>query len=852
MILRKYVVVPPMEGDLENLREIANNLWFSWNLDAVELFDHLDERLWREGGHNPLWSLIRLSRQRLKEIREDEGYLAHSEKVCQRFRSYLKRAKKYAYRLARPIDFVIAYFSLEFGLTESLPIYSGGLGLLAGDHLKSASDLNLPLVGVGLMYQEGYFKQRLSPDGWQQEIYPKTQFDTLPLEKQFDSFGNPLILNVTLAGEILYFRVLKVNVGRVPLYLLDTDIPENSPFFRTITAQLYGGDTEMRIRQEILLGVGGARAMQALGIRPSAFHLNEGHAAFTLLERIRYFVEEEGLSLDEAQQIVVSQSILTVHTPVPAGNDVFDRGLMEKYFRNPVEKVGINFEEFLAIGRKHPEDRNESFWMPVLGLRLTSKANGVSRLHGRVARDMWKDVWPNVDKEDVPIGYITNGVHIPSYISRDLLRLYDRYLGPGWTEDPDNDKIWQRIQYIPDTELWRTHERCRNRLIYFARRKLIEQLKSRGGTSLEVEEAYNILSTDALTICFARRFATYKRASLIFRDLERLADILNRTGKTVQLIFAGKAHPADNGGKKIIQDILQTIKAEPFRGRVVFIEDYDINVARYMVQGADVWLNNPRRPLEACGTSGMKAAANGALTLSVLDGWWDEGYLGDNGWAIGSGEEYVNLDYQDDIESKELYNLLEHSVTPLFYERGIDDIPREWIRAVKRSLSSICPVFNSHRMVTDYVESSYVPCATNFKKLSESNYGLLKDLVAWKKRITDDWDKISIMDIYVSNDTDRLKGKTVEFQVKIDTAGHAPDELNVELAYGPIDLWENFKLRKLTRLYPVNDPASGNGAFKFKGKIPLTETGMYGYGIRVTPQFPALPSLEDLDLIIRG
>lgn len=852
MTLRKYVVVPPMEGDLENFREIANNLWFSWNIDAVELFDHLDEGLWREGGHNPLWTLIRLSRQRLKEIREDEGYLAHAERVCQRFRAYIKRAKKYAYRLEHPIDFVTAYFSLEFGITECLPIYSGGLGLLAGDHLKSASDLNLPLVGVGLMYQEGYFKQRLSQDGWQQEIYPRTQFDTIPLEKQTDASGAPLMCRVNLAGDPLYFRILKINVGRIPLYLLDADIPENPPLFRAVTARLYGGDTEMRIRQEILLGIGGARALRALGIKPAVFHLNEGHAAFTLLERMRYFTEDEGLTFEEARQIVTSQSILTVHTPVPAGNDIFDRGLMEKYFRIPVQKAGLDFERFLSVGRRRPDDRNEGFWMPVLGLRLSSKANGVSRLHGRVAREMWHDVWPNVDKEDVPIGYITNGVHIPSYISRDLLRLYDRYMGPGWTEDPDNEKIWQRVESIPDTELWRTHERCRNRLIYFARRRLTKQLKVRGASALEIEQAQNVLNTEALTLCFARRFATYKRATLIFRDLERLACILNQTDKPVQLIFAGKAHPADSGGKKLIQAIVQIIKSEPFRGRVVFIEDYDINVARYMVQGADVWLNNPRRPLEACGTSGMKAVANGALTLSVLDGWWDEGYLGDNGWAIGSGEEYDNPDYQDDIESKELYDLLEQSVIPLFYERGVDEIPREWIRVVKRSLSTICPIFNSHRMVTDYVESSYVPCATDFKKLSESNYAVLKDMVAWKKNIEKDWGKISIMDINVSNDAERLKGKNVEVQVKIDTAGHKPDELKVELLHGPIDLWENFKDRHITRLGASNDADSDHGVFLFKGQIPLSETGLYGYGVRVTPRFPNLPSSEGLDLILRG
>ena len=852
MTLRKYVVVPPMEGDLENLRELANNFWFSWNLDAVELFDHLDEGLWREGGHNPLWSLIRLSRQRLNQIREDSGYLAHAERVCNRFQAYMRNPMRYAYRLQQAVDFVTAYFSLEFGITESLPVYSGGLGLLAGDHLKSASDLNLPLVAVGLMYQEGYFKQRLSLDGWQEQIYPKTQFDSLPLEQQTDSSGGVLIVRVDLAGETLNFRILKVNVGRVPLYLLDTNIPENPPHLREVTAQLYGGDNEMRIRQEILLGVGGLRALQALGIKPSVFHLNEGHAAFTLLERIRYFVQEEGLTFDEARQIVISQSILTVHTPVPAGNDVFERGLMEKYFRSPVEKAGMDFDEFLAMGRRNPRDRSEGFWMPVLGLRLSARANGVSRLHGRVAREMWQAVWPKLEQEEVPIGHITNGIHIPSYISRDLLRLYDRYLGPGWTEDPDNEKIWHRVDEIPDTEIWRTHERCRSRLIYFARRRFITQLKNRGASPLEIEEAYNLLNTDALTICFARRFATYKRATLIFSDLERLANILCKTDKPVQLIFAGKAHPADNGGKKLIQSIVQTIKSEPFRGKVIFIEDYDINVARYMVQGADVWLNNPRRPLEACGTSGMKAAANGALTLSVLDGWWDEGYDGDNGWAIGSGEEYDNPDYQDEIEGKELYDLLEQNVVPLFYERATDDVPRDWIAVMKRSLSTICPIFNSHRMVSDYVESSYVPCAMDFKALSADNYSRLKDLVQWKKNIERSWAKIEIRDVTVSNDSEYLKGKNVDVQVRISSAGHGPDELKVELLHGPIDLWDKFKTRNVKRLDPAADSSHENGDLIFKGEIPLTQTGLYGYGVRVTPKFPALPSLEWYDSIIRG
>ncbi|MDD3471480.1 MAG: alpha-glucan family phosphorylase, partial [Syntrophaceae bacterium] len=594
MTLRKYIVAPPMKGELENLRQIASNLWFSWNMDVVELFDHLDEKMWRKSNHNPLQTLISLSSARISEIKTDEGFLAHTQKLHEKFKNYVSSAKRYAYRLERPLDFTIAYYSLEFGVTECLPIYSGGLGLLAGDHLKSASDLNVPLVGVGLMYQEGYFHQKLSSDGWQQEVYPRTDFDTLPLEKQTDSSGSTIILSVDLAGEPLYFRILKINIGRIPLYLLDADIPENPPRMRAVTSRLYGGDNEMRIKQEILLGVGGSRALQALGIEPSVFHLNEGHAAFTLLERVRHFVEEKHLTFTEANLMVKSQSILTVHTPVPAGNDVFDRGLMEKYFKKEVERIGGQFNKFLELGRKTPSDATEEFWMPVLGLRLSSRANGVSRLHGRVARDMWKDVWPQLDIHDIPIGYVTNGVHIPSYVSRDLLRVYDRYLGPGWTEDPDNQKIWQRAETIPDTELWRTRERCRTRLMYFARRRLLTQLRNRNATGPELEAAEKVLDPEALTICFARRFATYKRATLLFKDPERLARILTKPGKPVQLIFSGKAHPADDAGKQLIRSIIQTIKKEPFRDRIVFIEDYDINVARYLVQGADVWLNTPR------------------------------------------------------------------------------------------------------------------------------------------------------------------------------------------------------------------------------------------------------------------
>ncbi len=852
MPIRKYVVVPPMEGMLEDLREISANLWFSWNPEAVELFVHLDEVLWEQANHNPQQVLIGLSSSRLNEIRADEGYRSYAEKVRQRLRTYMKRQKPYEYRLDQPVDFTTAYFSLEFGITECLPIYSGGLGVLAGDHLKSASDLNLPLVGVGLMYEEGYFHQRLTHDGWQQEVYPPIEMDTLPVERQIDASGNPILVHVDLAGEPLAIRIFKATVGRVPLYLLDTDMPENPPHLRKVTARLYGGDLEMRIRQEMILGIGGRRALRALGIEPSVYHLNEGHAAFTLIEGIRHFVEEKGLSLEEATEVVTSQSVLTIHTPVPAGVDVFPRHLMEPYFRNFIQDMGMDFDYFMGLGKTNPKNLAEGFCMPVLGLKLTSRTNGVSKLHAQVARKMWREVWRRAEVADVPIVPVTNGVHIPSYISRDLAKLYDRYLGPGWNEDPDNEKIWTRAIQIPDVELWRTHERSRSRLVHFARSRLARQLQNRGASPQEIDRAKAVLDPEALTVCFARRFATYKRANLLFKDPQRLAAILDDAQRPVQVLFAGKAHPADDLGKELIRSIVEMIKEEPFRGRIVFLEDYDLRVARHMVQGADVWLNTPRRPLEACGTSGMKAAANGALNLSILDGWWDEGYLGDNGWAIGSGEEYQDTAYQDEIESRALYDLLEESVKPIFFERGVDDLPRNWTRMMKRCIRTVCPVFNSHRMVSDYVETCYVPSAQNFRQLQADEYKVLRDIVAWKKSLRADWTKLAVLDLEVKGGKEAVQGKEVEIVATLNTAGHSPDELTVEVVHGPLDLWENFKVRYITSLSPVNSSPEPGAPVDFSGLIHLEQTGLYGYEVRVTPYHPNLSFSHRFYYVHRG
>ena len=615
----------------------------------------------------------------------------------------------------------MAYFSAEFGLHESVPVYSGGLGVLAGDHLKSASDLGIPLVGVGLMYREGYFRQYLNVDGWQQERYPENDFFNLPLISETKPDGTPLLIGVPLPGRDVWIRVWRIEVGRIPLYLLDTNIPQNTAEDRTITARLYGGDHDMRVRQEIVLGIGGIRALRALGKVPAVCHMNEGHSAFCGLERIRTMMEEFSLDFAAAREAVAAGTCFTTHTPVPAGNDVFAPQLIQTYFAGYQPQFKIDWGEFLGLGRQNARDMNEPFCMTVLAIRLSNISNGVSKLHGRVSRNMWKAIWPNLPESEIPIISITNGVHTRTWMAGDFSALYDRYLGGHWEQKPTDHSIWNRVENIPNAELWRTHDRRRERLVVFARKRLRMQLERRGATPSEVARADEVLDPEALTIGFARRFATYKRGTLIFRNLERLTSILGNKERPVQIIFAGKAHPRDHGGKELIAEIIHVCRRPELRRRMVFMEDYDINVARFLVQGVDVWLNNPRRPLEASGTSGMKVCINGGLNLSILDGWWCEGYTGDNGWAIGAGEEYTDNDrtYQDDIESRTLYDLIEQEIVPLYYNRTADGLPRGWINYMKNSIMKCCPVFNTNRMVEEYMRRCYAPSAERYSQLVE-------------------------------------------------------------------------------------------------------------------------------------
>ncbi len=844
-----YTVAPQIPERLKPLEVMARNLWFSWNLEAIDLFRSMDSQLWEDTCHNPLAMLGQLSEDRLHELLRDEGFLLEMDRIFEEFNRYIGEKKAYEFGLKAPVEFRVAYFSAEYGLTDCLPIYSGGLGVLSGDHLKSASDLRINLTGVGLLYQKGYFLQYLNEDGWQMETYPDNDFHILPVQLERDERGEPLTIEVPIQGRNVKVRVWRVQVGRVSLFLLDTNTVENSEMDRDITSSLYGGDGEMRLKQEVVLGIGGIRALNRLGIEAHVFHMNEGHSAFALIERIRSLMENQNLSFEEAREAVYCSSIFTTHTPVPAGIDVFGKDMISSALGDYIRSLGISLESFMGLGAQEDKGSIHSLNMAILAIKNSARTNGVSRLHQSVSRRMWSHLWPSLPEADIPIEGITNGIHIPSWISNDLGSLLNRYLGRRWAEDPDNVKVWERINRIPDSELWRTHERRRERLIAFARRRLEEQLIHQGAKKKEVEVAREVLNPEALTIGFARRFATYKRGDLILRDPQRLAKILNDSQRPVQVLFAGKAHPKDHPGKEMIKSIIHLAKQPEFRHRLVFIEDYDLNVGRYLVQGVDVWLNNPRRPLEACGTSGMKAAANGVLNLSILDGWWAEGYQPGLGWAIGGGEEYDDSDYQDEIENHACYNLLERTIVPLFYERGRDNLPREWIGMMKKSMQILAANFNSHRMLEDYVERFYLPLSLRRNEIREEGFKGIRDLTAWMNHLRANWSKLRILEKRSGVKNGIELGKTLKAEVTLSLGRLSPHDLSVEIYYGPVDSKANFLDCFTLPLQPVSE---GGERVIFRGEIPCRTVGRFGFRIRVLPFHPLLTNPYSLGLILWG
>jgi len=851
MALRHLLVKPELPDELQVLRTIGMNFWFTWNPDISRLFQALDPDNWEQCGHNPILLLSRLTEERKAEILEDVSLMARIGEAEEAFEDYVSNPGNYSFNLERPIDYRIAYFCMEFGLAECMPIYSGGLGILAGDHLKSASNLCFPLIGMGLLYQKGYFKQYLNIDGWQQESYPDNDFYNLPVAPILDGLGNQVAFDLEMADENVKILLWKIQVGRVPLYLLDTNHPANSFAARRITAELYGGDQEMRMQQEFVLGIGGARAFHVLGLWPIVYHLNEGHAAFAALERIRQSMNTYRVPFDVALDAVAPSTVFTTHTPVPAGIDLFPAGMVEKYFRRYAQSMGLTVKDILDLGRENPEDPTAPLSMAVLALRLSRGVNGVSKLHGQVAKKMWRSLWPHMDEDDIPIGYVTNGVHIPSYLSKEMSDLFARYLGDDWIEEPDSAKIWSRVQNIPHEVLWRVHETRRERLVAFCRRRLFRQSANGGGSPLEMRRVREFLSPEALTIGFARRFAPYKRAGLLFSDPDRLLRIVSDKRRPVQFIFAGKAHPKDLAGKELIKKVVHQARMEGFRRKLVFLEDYDINIARYLVQGVDVWLNNPRRPNEACGTSGMKAAANGALNLSILDGWWPEACDGTNGWAIGSGEEYEDPTYQDQVDAAALYDLLEEEVVPKFFDRGPDGLPHTWIEMMKNSMATISRHFNSHRMVEEYMEDYYVEAGLAHQVLGENRFARARELRDWKQKVRSMWKDVKILDVSVPQGDSVALGEQLGVTATIQLGGLTDEEVVVDLCHGILAGSPDEMLnRDITTMESVG--RMPGEAWQFKGTIPCDETGVYGYTIRVLPFHPYLFNPLSMGLVTWG
>jgi starch phosphorylase len=845
MKIHRYEVQPRVPAELSPLAALAKNLWWSWNESARDLFARIDPELYERVSENPIAVLTRAPQERLDALAKDPGYLADLARIHAELAAYLSRETWFdrTYRGTPLGGANLAYFSMEFGLHESVPVYSGGLGVLAGDHLKSASDLGLPLVGVGVAFSLGYFRQSLDHEGWQTERYPPNDWHDLPVSPVNDDAGKRVTISVSLpaGGGVrgVALQAWRVDVGRVPLYLLDANLPENAPEDRGLTNTLYGGDKNHRIRQEILLGVGGVRFLEALGIRPSVCHMNEGHSAFLALERVRQLMTSAGAPFDAAVEAGSAGNVFTTHTPVPAGNDGFAADLIAPYLSLLGQGLGMGGEQVARLGRADPAQTGSEFSMPVLAIRMADRYNGVSVLHGREARAMWRVLWPRLAEHEVPIGSITNGVHLGTWVARDVAALYTRVLGPEWVERGHDPGLWARIAEVPDAELWSLRERARARLVADLPARM-RALTERKGVVFDPGKLPAPLDPQALTLGFARRFATYKRGTLLLRDPERLRRILSQAGRPVQLVFAGKAHPQDWGGKELIRDIVRASRSDAFRGRIVFVEDYDMSVARALVSGVDVWLNTPRRPLEASGTSGMKAAMNGVLNASVLDGWWAEAYAGDNGFAIGHGEEYADAEHGDRVEAQALYRLLEDEIIPLFYDRDDAGLPRGWIARVKRTIATVGAFFNTSRMVEEYTTRLYDPAARRAASLTADGLARARALCAWRDRIASAWPAVRIETVTDHAPRPIRSGEQVAITADVHLGALSPAEVEVEVYFGRLRADQTIGAGSSLPLGHAAD--LGGGRHRFEGRVPARESGEHAFAIRVLPRNEALPN----------
>jgi len=846
-IFNKITVNPQLPKKIEKLSEISNNLWWSWNTEFLKLFKKIDIDLWENIGKNPIKFLKQVDQEKLESIAQDSDFLKEYNKNVANFEDYIN-SKNTWFNKTYPENKndLIAYFSAEYGLDEILPIYSGGLGILSGDHLKSSSDLGLPLVAVGLLYKNGYFHQKINKNGMQESEYFDIELNNLPITPVKKETGEELIISVEMPNFKLYLKVWKIAVGRVNLYLLDSDIEENSEELRGITLRLYGGDQEMRIRQEIVLGIGGVTLLKELGLEPTVYHMNEGHSSFQVLELIKNIMEEKKVSFNIARDIVTAKTIFTTHTPVPAGNDIFQTTLVEKYFKDYWKKLGISKQEFLELGMKPKEENKTTFNMGILALKIAGKKNGVSKLHGAVSRELFGDVWPEITPNESPITYVTNGIHTCTWLAPTLKELYNKYLVPFWQDKIHINETWEKINNIPDKELWNEHKLRKEKLLSIVKENVTNRLRKAGINYDEIKEITSKLNPNALTIGFARRFATYKRATLIFKDLERITQILNDETRPVQLIFAGKAHPRDVEGQNLIKRIHEISMMPQFKGKIFLLEGYDMAMARHLISGVDVWLNNPRRPMEASGTSGEKASVNGVINFSILDGWWAEGYNQKNGWAIGTNAEYYSYEEQDIADSDSIYNILENKIIPTYYNQK-DGISEQWIKYMKNSIISTGGNYSMSRMITDYTNQLYIPLCNLTNKYFKN-----LDLVTEYNRIKDDlyrnWNDIEITQ---NNNLDNISidaGKNIEVSCNVKLPNVNVENIEAQVYYGKI--LENGTIENIS-IIPMDLAEENNEEkiYTYNAKIELKTGGNYGYTFRVMPKHEMLLDNANLNLV---
>ena len=847
-IFNRVTVVPQLPKRIAKLTEISNNLWWSWNTEFLKLFQTIDDDLWERVENNPTKFLKLVSQEKIEKIANDSAFLTEYDKVVEHFESYMKSNDTWFHKnYPNSKNDLIAYFSAEYGLDEIVPIYSGGLGILSGDHLKSASDLGLPFVACGLLYKNGYFHQKINTYGEQLSEYHNIDLYNLPILPVKDKMDDDVIIDIELEDRILHLKVWQINVGRIKLYLMDSDIEQNPDDLRNITLRLYGGDKEMRIRQEIVLGMAGVKLLKELGYKPNLYHMNEGHSSFLTLELIKNIMQEKQVSFEIAREMVTAQTVFTTHTPVPAGNDIFDLWLVEKYFSRFWEKLGISREDFLKLGMKDGNELQQGFNMGILALKIAGKKNGVSKLHGEVSRELFSEVWPNIAEDESPITYITNGIHTCSWLAPNIKELYNQYLPAYWQDKIQINSTWEKIDSIPNEKLWEAHLNRKEKLMNEIKKNITQRYVKNGIGYDQIAEVVNGLNPKALTIGFARRFATYKRATLIFKDIVRLTQILNDEKRPVQLVFAGKAHPADKEGQDLIKYINEISLMPQFKGKIFILENYNIGIARYLISGVDVWLNNPRRPMEASGTSGEKASVNGVVNFSVLDGWWAEGYDSTNGWTIGTNATYSSYEEQDKADSNSLYHVLEDKIIPTYYKQDENGISSEWVQYMKNSIRTTGGKYSTARMVVDYVNKLYMPLCDIDRKYYNDLQNI-NDFNLWKKNIANNWNNISIFQDRNVDNGKFVAGSQITVSCEVYLPNINEESVDVQVYFGR--MLENGTVRNeyTVTMNKIAENRDEN-KYTYEAVLDLKTGGNFGYTFRVMPKHEMLLDPENLNLV---